>query len=68
MAYNRINYLKEVKRVLVVYTMVKQEHIPDTFVVRTLFPKHGIHISYRKWMMIKGFKPSEIEPQLLIAL
>lgn len=68
MAYNRKNYLKEVKRVLAVYTDVKQEHIPDTFIVRSLFPKHGIHISYRKWMIIKGFKPSDLEPEILIAV
>ncbi len=68
MAYNRKNYLNEVERILLVYTKVKKEHIPDTYIVRVLFPQHGINISYRKWMDIKGFKPSDLQPKMLIAV
>ena len=61
MAYNRKNKAKEFKRILQIYTEVKQEDITDTYIVRVVFPKHGIYISYRKWMSVKGLKPSELK-------
>lgn len=42
-----------------VYKSVKETDVPDTRILRSHFPKHGIFISYRQWMNIKGMKPSE---------
>lgn len=58
MAYNRVNYILEIGRITALYTLLKEADKPDTFIVRSLFPKHGVFISYRKWMNIKGMKPS----------
>lgn len=49
------------KYILTVYQSVKQSDIPDTQIVRNIFPKHGIFISYRNWTRIKGLKPSQLE-------
>lgn len=48
------------KHILNVYQEVKQEDIPDTYIVSKVFPKYNIFISYRKRMHIKGMKPSEL--------
>ncbi|WP_107039948.1 hypothetical protein [Brumimicrobium mesophilum] len=61
MAYNPKNKLKAFRRILQIYSEVKQEDIPDTFIVQKVFPKHHIYISYRTWMTIKGMKPSELQ-------
>lgn len=61
MAYNPKNKLRSFRRILTIYNEVKQEDIPDTFIVRKIFPKHHIFISYRTWMTIKGMKPSELQ-------
>ena len=53
MAYNRDNYLKRIQSILKVYNEHKEADKPDSFILRTVFPKHGIHISYRAWMYIK---------------
>lgn len=37
-----------------VYNQHKQYDVPDTHIVRHVFPKHNIFISYRTWMVIKG--------------
>ena len=60
MAYNPRNKLREFRRITEIYKEVKQPDIPDTFIVSNIFPKHGIFISYRKWVYIKGMKPSEL--------
>jgi hypothetical protein len=62
MAYNSNNKLRQFKHILDVYQAVKQEDIPDTFIVSKVFPKHNIFICYRKWMYIKGMKPSDLNP------
>ena len=54
MAYNRRNYLKNALFIFSVYREIKQHDIPDTFILRNEFPKHGIFISYRTWMNIKS--------------
>lgn len=54
MAYNRRNYLKNALFIFSVYREVKQHDIPDTYILRNEFPKHGIFISYRTWMNIKN--------------
>lgn len=64
MAYNRNNYLKQVRYIISVYHDVKKEHLPDTYIVRVEFPKKEIYISYRKWMMIKGMKKSDTTAQM----
>lgn len=53
------NYSKRVRFILEVYEKYKEEDVPDTKIVRHIFPKYGIYISYRQWMNIKGMKPSE---------
>jgi hypothetical protein len=59
MAYNSSNYIKHVQSIVELYKSVKQADIPDTFIIAKVFPKHGIFMSYRKWMYIKSMKPSE---------
>jgi hypothetical protein len=55
MAYHREYYLKKSAFIVSVYNMYKaQGIIHDTKIVKNHFPKHGIHISYRQWMNIKG--------------
>ena len=54
MAYNGDNHLKKVEEIIAVYQEVKEYDIPDTFVVKKLFPKRGIYISYRTWHNIKS--------------
>jgi hypothetical protein len=61
MAYNRRNYLKNVRYIVAVYNRIKQHDIPDTHILRHEFPKHGIFISYRTWMNIKNLSSSEIQ-------
>ena len=39
MAYNRNNKLKEFNHILQVYKEVKQDDIPDTFIITKIFPK-----------------------------
>ena len=54
MAYNNKNYIKRARFIISVYNEVKNPDIPDTKIVNRIFPKHGINISYRQWMNIKG--------------
>ena len=61
MAYNNRNRIKQIREILRVYYSEKQEHIPDTRMVKQIFPKHGIHISYRSWMNIKGMNVNELK-------
>jgi hypothetical protein len=69
MAYNRNNYLKYVCRIVELYQEHKEADKPDTYILRHVFPKHGIYISYRKWMYIKSMKPSEYkQPECQIRL
>ncbi len=66
MAYNNQNYLKTIRYVIEVYADVKQHDIPDTHIVRHEFPKRGINMSYRKWMMIKNMKQSTLPQQMVL--
>jgi hypothetical protein len=54
MAYNKKNYNKRARFIIEVYNGAKNPDIPDTKIVARIFPKHGINISYRQWMNIKG--------------
>lgn len=54
MAYNGLNKEKQNKHILDVYNSVKHHDVPDTFIVRNIFPKHNIFISYRTWIGIKN--------------
>jgi hypothetical protein len=56
MAYNRNNYLKRARYIIGVYNDAKNPDIPDTQIVRNIFPKHNIHLSYRQWMNLKGLQ------------
>lgn len=60
MAYNRKNYLKNALYIFSVYRKIKEHDIPDTYILRHEFPKHGIFISYRTWMNIKSLYFKEL--------
>ncbi len=62
MAYNRKNYLKKARYIADIYQMVKEHDIPDTHIVRCIFPKYGIFISYGRWMVIKSMKQTALPP------
>lgn len=65
MAYHRRNYLRRVDYIMKVYNSVKERDVPDTYIIRVIFPKHGIFIGYAQWMNIKGMKPSEYKQNQL---
>jgi hypothetical protein len=54
MAYNALNKSKQTNYILSVYQSVKHHDVPDSFIVRCIFPKHNIFISYRTWSSIKS--------------
>lgn len=54
MAYNKNNYHKRARFIIEIYNSVKHSDVPDTDIVRCIFPKHNIFLSYRQWMNIKG--------------
>lgn len=62
MAYNSKNYHKKAREIVVVYNHVKTPDIPDTHIVRFIFPLHKIYLSYRQWMNIKGTPIPAAEP------
>ncbi|SUJ26431.1 Uncharacterised protein [Sphingobacterium spiritivorum] len=64
MAYNRNNHLKKVASIIDLYNQVKEPDIPDTYILRVVFPKYNIFISRRTWVGYKGMKPSEYKAQL----
>ncbi len=65
MAYNRNNYLKRVQHIIDIYKSAKHDDVPDTFIVKHIFPKHNIHLSYRTWMNLKGLPiPKQSKDQL----
>lgn len=61
MAYNNKNHLKRVRYIIDIYKLVKEIDKPDTFILRVVFPKYHIHISYRTWMVYKNMKASEFQ-------
>lgn len=58
MAYNRANHQKNVEMIIRLYLRVKEHDVPDTHIVRYIFPKHGVFISYRTLMYYKRSKLS----------
>jgi len=60
MAYNPANRLRNIKEILAVYVNEKHSDLPDTRIVKQIFPKYGIHISYRTWMTIKAMKQKDL--------
>ena len=65
MAYNKNNYYKRLKYIVDVYNDAKHSDVPDTTILRNVFPKHNIFISYRQWMNIKGTPvPKQVDNQL----
>jgi hypothetical protein len=54
MAYNKKNYYKRAKHIIDIYNGVKHSDVPDTSIVKNVFPKHNIYLTYRQWMNIKG--------------
>jgi hypothetical protein len=65
MAYNRINYYKRAKYIIAIYNEAKHDDVPDTDIVRKVFPKNNIHLSYRQWMNIKGLVIPKQNPNQL---
>ncbi|MDO9554547.1 hypothetical protein [Rhodonellum sp.] len=61
MPYVRDNYIKKAQHIREVYLAVKEEDIPDTRIVRQVFPKFHIFISYRQWMNVKNMKVNRSE-------
>ena len=65
MAYNKNNYYKRAQYIIDVYNSAKHSDVPDTTILRNVFPKHNIFISYRQWMNIKGIPiPKQVNNQL----
>ena len=60
MAYNKKNFLKRAAFILQVYQSVKEHDIPDTYILKYVFPKYGIELSYRTWMNMKNIKQTEL--------
>lgn len=60
--YNKNNYYKWARYVVEIYNKYKHEDVPDTRIVKNKFPEHGIFITYRQWMNIKGMRIPR-EPQ-----
>ncbi len=61
MAYNKKNYYKRAQHIIDVYNAHKHEDVPDTAILRVVFPKYNIFLSYRAWMNIKGLPiPREV--------
>lgn len=60
MSYNKKQYNKRILSILNVYYANKDEDTPDTFIVKKIFPKHNIFMSYRTWLNIKRMKPSQL--------
>lgn len=65
MAYNKKNYNKRAQFIIEVYNGAKHPDVPDTKIVRTIFPKFNIFISYRQWMNIKGMPIPKEQPAQL---
>lgn len=63
MPYTRDNYIKKARYIREVYHSVKEEDIPDTRIVRNIFPRHHIYISYRQWMNIKNMRVNRMVVQ-----
>jgi len=61
MPYVRDNYIRTAQHIREVYLQVKEEDIPDTRIVRNIFPRFNIFISYRQWMNIKSMKINRSE-------
>ena len=64
MPYVRDNYNKKAQYIREVYLSVKEEDIPDTKIVRSIFPKFKIYINYRQWMNIKSMKINRSEEEI----
>ncbi|MDN3672632.1 hypothetical protein QWY99_22070 [Flavobacterium branchiarum] len=67
MAYNKKNYNKRAQFIIEVYKSVKYSDVPDTKIIKTIFPQHNIFISYRQWMNIKGM-PIPKQPKTQLSL
>lgn len=61
MAYNNKGHLRRVAQVVEIYNQVKEHDVPDSKIVKHIFPKHGIFISYRTWMIWKNLPISKLK-------
>lgn len=59
MAYTKDQFRKRVAYIMEVYNSVKEPDIPDTHILRVIFPKHNIFITRRTFVGYKAMKPSE---------
>lgn len=65
MSYNNRNYLKKARYIIAIYNAHKHADVPDTRIVRNIFPKYNIFLSYRQWMNIKGMVVPKAEDHQL---
>jgi len=56
------NHIKRIRYVNEVYQQHKEIDVPDTKILRTVFPKHNIFISYRQWMRYKSMPMKALQP------
>lgn len=60
-AYNRNNHKKRVAYIVSVYNDHKHHDVPDTYILRNVFPKFNIYLSYRQWMNYKNMPAREVQ-------
>lgn len=48
--------MRHIRHIVATYNRLKNADQPDTYIIRVLFPKENIYISYRTWMNIKNMK------------
>jgi hypothetical protein len=68
MSYNGVNKDKSNSHIMAVYQSVKHYDVPDTYIVRCIFPKHNIFISYNTWLNIKNGGKKETTGKQQLAL
>ncbi len=54
MSYHRQNHIRRLRYIVDVYNAHKHYDVTDSYIIRNIFPKHNIYLSYRAWMKIKG--------------
>jgi len=68
MAYTNENHKKRVRYILRVYQEHKHHDVTDTFILKNVFPKFNIYLSYRQWMNYKNIKINDLQPLQQLAL
>jgi hypothetical protein len=58
----RENHIKRIRYANEIYQQHKEIDVPDTKILRTVFPKYNIFISYRQWMRYKNIPMKNLRP------